>query len=142
MLGQGAFLPGAQGAVWDLRDPNNIVSLDYGSKIRAHLGVEYISELLSSCREREMVSQVCDTGANFGADVALQIVLQPYLTALAPGYTRVDAELKRLEGEGYLAFVDWLGFLPCRFIQQGTRARKYEPDRPRRISDAGGPLLE
>ena len=69
-------------------------------------------------------------------------MLQPHLTTLAPGYTRVDVELKRLEGEGYLEFVDWLGFLPCRFIQQGTRARKYEPDRPRRISDAGGPHLE
>ena len=89
-----------------------------------------------------MVPQVCDTGANFNADVALQIVLQPHLTTLAPGYTRVDAELKRLEGEGYLEFVDWLGFLPCRFIQQGKRAQKYEPDWPRRISDAGGPHLE
>ena len=142
VLGQDAFLPEAQGAVWDLRDPTNIVPLDYGSKIRTHLGVEYISELLASCRDRGMVSQVCDTGANFGADVVLQIVLQPHLTTLAPGYTRVDAKLKRLEGEGYLEFVDWLGFLPCRFIQQGTRARKYEPDRPRRISDAGGPHLE
>ena len=89
-----------------------------------------------------MVSQVCDTGANFGADVALQIVLQPHLTTLAPGYTRVDAELKRLEGEGDLEFVDLLDFLPCRFIQQGTRARGYETDRTRRISDAGGPHLE
>ena len=55
-----------------------------------------------------MVSQVCDTGANFGADVALQIVLQPHLTTLVPGYTRVDAELKRLEGEGSI------GLVPCR----------------------------
>ena len=68
-----------------------------------------------STRKRT-VPQVCDTGANFNADVALQTVLQPHLTTLAPGYTCVDAELKRLEGEGYLEFVDWLGFLPCRFI--------------------------
>ena len=64
VLGQDAFLPEAQGAVWDLRDPNNTVPLDYDSKIRTHLGVEYINELLASCRDRGMVSQVCDTGAN------------------------------------------------------------------------------
>ena len=141
VLGQDAFLPEAQGIVWDVRDVNNIVPLDYGSEINTHFDVAYLGELLGGCRDRDMVSQVCETGANFGADVAMQIVLQPHLTTLAPGYTRVDTELKRLEGEGYLEFVEWLGFLPCRFIQQGTRARKLEPDRPRRISDAGGPHL-
>ena len=141
VLGQDAFLPEAQGIVWDVRDMNNIVPLDYGKEIDTHLDVGYLGELLADCRDRDMVSQVTDTGANCSAEVAMQIVLQPHLTTLAPGYTRVDKELKRLEGEGYLEFVEWLGFLPCRFIQQGTRARKLEPDRPRRISDAGGPHL-
>ena len=47
VLGQGAFLLEARGVVWDLRDPNNTVPLDYDSKIRTHFGVEYINELLT-----------------------------------------------------------------------------------------------
>ena len=49
VLGQNAFLPEARGVVWDLRDPNNIIPLDYDSAIRTHLGVEYLSELLAGC---------------------------------------------------------------------------------------------
>ena len=85
MLGQDAFLPEAQGIVWDVRDVNNIVPLDYGSEINTHFDVAYLGELLGGCRDRDMVSQVCETGANFGADVAMQIVLQPHLTTLHRG---------------------------------------------------------
>ena len=74
VLGQDAFLPDAQGIVWDVRDVNNIVPLDYGSAINTHFDVAYLSELLGGCRDRDMVSQVCKTGANFGAEVAMQIV--------------------------------------------------------------------
>ena len=87
-----------------------------------------------------MVSQVCDVGVVFGADVALQICLYPHLTTLPPGYELVNKELRRLEQCGYLAFFSYLGFLPCRFIQQGTRARKLEPDRPRRMCTAAATL--
>ena len=86
-----------------------------------------------------MVSQVTTTGAIFNADVALQIYMAPHLTTLAPGYEMVPKELKRLASAGYVEFVSFLSFLPCRFIQQGTRARRLEPERPRRISGAGTP---
>mgnify|MGYP003920014363 FL=1 len=139
VLGQNAFRPRARGKIWDLRDLDNIKLLDYNTPLESHFDLQFLRELLDTCRDRDMVSQVTDTGANFGADVALQIYFAPHLTTLAPGYELVSKELKRLAGAGYLEFISYLGFFPCRFIQQGTRARKLEPDRPRRISDAGTP---
>jgi hypothetical protein len=139
VLGQNAFRPRARGKIWDLRDLNDIKLLDYNTPLESHFDLQFLRELLDTCRDRDMVSQVTDTGANFGADVALQIYFAPHLTTLAPGYELVSKELKRLAGAGYLEFISYLGFFPCRFIQQGTRARKLEPDRPRRISDAGTP---
>ena len=32
-----------------------------------------------------------------------------------------------------------IGLLPIRCTAQGTRARKLQPEKPRRIADAGGP---
>ena len=81
-----------------------------------------------------MASQVTSTGADFAADVNLQIYLAPYLTALAPGYELVSKDIKRLAAAGYVEFINYLGFLPCRFIQQGTHFRKLESERSRRIS--------
>ena len=48
VLGQDAFLPDAQGIVWDVRDANNIVPLDYGSEINTHFDVGYLGAGLHS----------------------------------------------------------------------------------------------
>ena len=142
VLGQDAFKPEARNLVWDIRDLANIKLLDYHAKLDSHFDLDYLAELLDGCADRSMVSQVTSTGADFAADVALQIYLAPHLTTLAPEYELVSKEIKRLVEAGYVEFISYLGFLPCRFIQQGTRARKLEPERPRRISDAGGPRGE
>ena len=142
VLGHNAFKPEARGAVWDIRDLANIRLLDYHAPLSSHFDLDYLAELLDDCADRSMVSQVTSTGADFAADVALQIYLAPHLTTLAPGYALVSKEIKRLAKAGYVEFINYLGFLPCRFIQQGTRCRKLEPERPRRISDAGGPRGE
>ena len=142
VLGQNAFKPEARGFVWDIRDLANIRLLDYHAPLSSHFDLDYLAELLDGCADRSMVSQVTSTGADFAADVALQIYLAPHLTTLAPGYALVSKEIKRLAKAGYVEFMNYLGFLPCRFIQQGTRCRKLEPERPRRISDAGGPRGE
>ena len=142
VLGQNAFKPEARGFVWDIRDLANIRLLDYHAPLSSHFDLDYLAELLDGCADRSMVSQVTSTGADFAADVALQIYLAPHLTTLAPGYALVSKEIKRLAKAGYVEFINYLGFLPCRFIQQGTRCRKLEPERPRRISDAGGPRGE
>ena len=103
--------------MWDLRDLNDIKLLDYNTPLESHFDLKYLRELLDTCRDRDMVSQVTDTGANFGADVALQIYFATHLTTLAPGYELVSKELKRLAGAGYLEFGSYFGFLPCRFIR-------------------------
>ena len=142
IIGQDGFVEEARDIVWDVRDLNDIKPLSYTTPLDTHLDTTYLRNYLSNCRDKSMVSQICDTGVTFNADVPLQICLYPHLTTLPPGYTMVDKELKRLKGEGYLSYLSYLGFLPCRTIQQGTRARKLEPDRPRRISDAGCPRKE
>ena len=141
-LGQSAFRPRAKNLIWDVRDLGNIRLLDFGAPLQTHFDVAFLHDFLDGCRDRDMVSQVTTTGATFNANVALQIYMAPHLTTLAPGYEMVPKELKRLAAAGYVEFVSFLGFLPCRFIQQGTRARKLEPERPRRISDAGTPRID
>ena len=84
------------------------------------------------------------------------------MLSLADGFANVDKELRRLCSLGYVEFnsheesvhvrarncdgdIDAelvtvaLGIIPCRCTPQGTRARKLEPERPRRISDCGAP---
>ena len=100
-LGQSAFRPWAKNLVWDVRDLSNICLLDFDAPITTHFDVAYLHGFLDGCRDRDMVPQVTTTGANFNADVALQIYMAPHLTTLAPGYEMVSKELKRLASAGY-----------------------------------------
>ena len=139
-LGEEAFVPEAFGVIWDLRQRHAdgyFVPLDYEQPLRTHLDLAYIRTALKRSRDLDMLSQLVDTGVTFGADVPMQIVLLPHLTSLPTGYRRVDRELHRLADCGYTVFEETPPLIPFRSIMQGAVARKYEADRPRRISDAG-----
>ena len=141
-LGQDAFLDDAQGIVWDVRARTKdgyYVPLDYDAARCTHLGLEYLRTFFARSRDKDMVAQLCETGVRFDAEVPLQICLMPHLISLPLGYKRVDKELHRLASDecGYVEWLRWMPFLPNRSIMQGAVARKLEPDRPRRISDAG-----
>ena len=94
--------------------------------------------------------------------VSIQILVCPHLLSLADGFANLNKELRRLRSLGYFEFnnneesayvratgaagtvdvqlaIVAFGILPCRCTPQGTRVRKLEPDRPRRISDCGAP---
>ena len=140
ILGQSYFVPEARGIIWDMRKRNGAgfyEPLDFAATLKTHLDLGYLREFLRRSRDKAMVQQLTECGVTFDATVPLQLVLLPHLISLPPGYRRVDKELHRLNDCGYLELIDHIPFLPNRSIMQGSVARKYEPDRPRRISDAG-----
>ena len=142
ILGQSYFRKEARGVVWDLRSkhPDGYYEpLQFHRPLCTHLDTEFLSRFMANSRDRDMVDQLCHTGVRFDADVPMQIVLLPHLISLPVGYSKVDKELHRLADAGcdYVDIITWLPFLPNRSIMQGAVARKWEPLRPRRISDAG-----
>ena len=162
VIGQDGFLPAAQGIVWDLRSKHPdgyYLPLDFSTPLPTHLNTSAYFDALGDDYPDQSLRHQVRHGALFFADLDLQIVVCPHLLSLADGFANVDKELRRLRSLGYVEFVNneestvmydretcdtqlvivAFGILPCRCTPQGTRARKLEPDRPRRISDCGAP---
>ena len=165
VIGQDGFIPEARGIVWDLRSkPDGYFRpLDFAAPIPTHLNTDAYFDAIGDDYPDQSLRHQVRRGALFFADVDLQIVICPHLLSLADGFKNVDRELRRLHALGYVEFNEHeehafasqrirssrasdsdkvivaLGVIPCRCTPQGTRARKLEPDRPRRISDCGAP---
>ena len=165
VVGQEGFLPAAQGIVWDLRSRHpdgHFLPLDFAAPLPTHLNTTAYFEAIGDDYPDQSLRHQVRHGALFFANIELQIVICPHLLSLADGFSNVDKELRRLCSLGYVEFnsneesvhvrarngdgdIDSelvtvaLGIIPCRCTPQGTRARKLEPDRPRRISDCGAP---
>ena len=165
VIGQEGFLPSAQGIIWDLRTKHPdgyYLPLDFSAPLPTHLNTSAYFDALGDDYPDQSLRHQVKYGALFFADLDLQIVVCPHLLSLADGFANVDKELRRLRSLGYVEFnnneesafvrgtsaegtvdvqlvIVAFGILPCRCTPQGTRARKLEPDRPRRISDCGAP---
>lgn len=166
VIGQDGFVPEARGIIWDLRSRHpegHFLPLDFTAPIATHLNTDAYFDAIGDDYPDQSLRHQVRHGALFFADVDLQIVICPHLLSLADGFVNVDKELRRLHSLGYLEFntteeeafawhkaddsqqgdveslVVALGIIPCRCTPQGARARKLEPERPRRISDCGAP---
>ena len=164
-VGQDGFLPSARGVVWDLRTKHPdgyYLPLDFSAPLPTYLNTSAYFDALGNDYPDQSFRHQAKYGALFFADLDLRIVVCPHLLSLADGFANVDKELRRLRSLGYVEFnnneesalvrgtsaagtvdvqlvIVAFGILPCRCTPQGTRARKLEPDRPRRISDCGAP---
>ena len=137
-IGQDLMHMPARGKVWDLRW-GDVRLLDYEAPIETHLNVDKICSDLVNFPDQELVS-FFRYGVDFKSDTDIfQLVMIPHLTSLADGVTSVESELKRLLQLQTLMVMDSVPFMPCRCQAQGAVARKLEPDRFRRVLEAGGP---
>jgi hypothetical protein len=138
ILGESSMVEEARGTVWDLRDPDNIKPLDSRAEIKSDFNLHFLDVLMSSCPDRELRSHV-SRGAHFKADVPLQTVLLPHMKSLAGRVDLVQKEIERLRGLGWHQAFQGIPFFPCRILPNGAVARKLEPDRLRRTTNASAP---
>ena len=132
----------ARGIVWDLRSKDSegcYLPLDYSAPLDTHLGTDFLRARLGFTRDKSMLSQLCDVGVTFDAELELVTILCPHLIDLPPGYHQCDKEIQRRAKEGYCEILDEQPFSPWRSIMQGSVARTHEPLRPRMKADAGAP---
>jgi len=121
-LGQSAFVPAAQGVLWDCR--NEIpVPLDMRACGKSHLNVPALLQFEST--DQELMS-FFQNGVSYKADrvlEAMQIVGLPHLDSLKRGYREVvEASLKGLEDKKtahFFSFHDSVPYLPIRFGSKG-----------------------
>jgi len=136
-IGQEMFLPQARGKVWDLRGPT-IELLDYTEPTTTHLDLDLLKNELADFPDQELLGFMCE-GVQFKADLEMQIVFCPHLMSLSHGVQSVEDELKKLIEHGWYGIFDHMPFVPCRMQSQGSVARPLQPDRWRRIMEAGCP---
>jgi hypothetical protein len=102
-IGQEYFWPEARGVVWDLRQfhagTGPISPLDFNAPIKTGFDLDFVARELGDWPDRELVDMV-QHGAQFKADVELQIVLSPHLVSLAVGFTNVDKGIQKLRDIG------------------------------------------
>lgn len=143
-LGEHARVNEAQGIIWDFRakHPDGYYEpLDFTAPLDTHLNTDFLRAKLGFTRDRGMLSQLCDVGVVFDADVELQTLIFPHLIDLPPGYRQCDKEIKRRASSecNYCQIHNQMGFSPWRTQMQGSVARAKEPLRPRMKADAGAP---
>ena len=78
-------------------------------------------------------------GVDFNVDMALQIVIIPHLLSLNAGIFQVEEEIKKLAARNWYGLFAHMPFIPMRGNGQGSEPRKNNPERPRRVIEAGGP---
>ena len=134
----------ARGVVWDARTRDSRGCwrpLDTATPLPSHLHLDVIEADFADYPDSELLGFVLD-GAQFKAELPLDLVLCPHLTTLPWGFDKVEKDLKRKAELGwYEAFSDF-PFLPIRLQPRGCVARKLEKDRPREVCDCGAPRRE
>ena len=138
ILSESDMVPEARGVIWDLRNPESIVPLDYSTKLSSDLHLDFLRVLMSSCPDKELRDHIL-RGAHFKADLPMQTVLLPHMKSLAGRVDLVQKEIERLRGLGWHDVFDTIPFFPCRIMPNGAVARKLEPDRFRRTTNASAP---
>ena len=156
VIGQDGFVDAARGVVWDLRSRHpdgHFLPLAFDEPITSHLNVDAMFAALGDDYPDQSLRHQVKHGALFFASLDLQIVICPHLVSLGDAFQVAERDLFRLARLGYLEIVESehfsldddgelimaFGLLPIRCTSQGTRARKLQPEKPRRIANAGGP---
>ena len=137
VLGQNDMLPWARGRIWDCRSACCKVQ-DFSEPMQTHLNLDYLRTRLKNYPDQYLVANLLE-GARLDADVELQSVFIPHLLSIAKGFRSVAKEIRRLQQLGWYDFFDDIPFWPMYFNGQGSIARKLEPDRYRRTTDASAP---
>ena len=156
VIGQDGFVDAARGVVWDLRSRHpdgHFLPLAFDEPITSHLNTDAMFTALGDDYPDQSLRHQVKHGALFFASLELQIVICPHLVSLGDAFQVAERDLFRLARLGYLEVVESehfsldddgelimaFGLLPIRCTSQGTRARKLQPEKPRRIANAGGP---
>ena len=140
-LGQDWVRPEARGIEWDLRRLGDevITPLSWATPPKTHLNRPNLQHDLRGYPDQEMTGFLM-TGVQFKTDdMQLQIVFCPHLMSLSHGVESVEKELKKLAARDWYGLFSHMPFLPLRCQSQGSVPRKLEPDRWRRIIEAGAP---
>ncbi|MEM8601386.1 MAG: hypothetical protein AAGF99_15830, partial [Bacteroidota bacterium] len=141
-LGRSAIKPAAQGVVWDNRPESRVngrmTPLRTESTPTPQFNVDFLKRYLRDYPD-QMLADAIINGAPLHADIPHQTVSLPHLRSIADGYPAIDAEIKKLIDDGRVQVYDELPFVPCRFAAQGSRPRKLEPNRHRRIQNDSAP---
>ena len=143
IIGQDQFKERARGIIWDCRGLAQTpqlpcVPLDYTASPVSDLNNAHISSRASTCPDHELLSMLV-YGVHLRADVPLQLVFCSHLVSLPLGFASVDSEISKFIEKGWYEWSSLLPFVPCRFLSQGSAARKSDPTHFRRTSDGGGP---
>ena len=156
VIGQDGFVDAARGVVWDLRSRHpdgHFLPLAFDEPITSHLDTDAMFTALGDDYPDQSLRHQVKHGALFFASLELQIVVCPHLVSLGDAFQVAERDLFRLARLGYLEVVESehfsldddselimaFGLLPIRCTSQGTRARKLQPEKPRRIANGGGP---
>ena len=161
VIPQSLFHPEARGIVWDtskvLYDDVGcyFAPVDFDAPMPTTLRTQRLYDLLGDGYDDQSLRHMALHGFVFAPSPDMNMVICKHLISLADGAARVDTEFDRLRSNGYLQYIERLdehyaaldddrvclafGRLPCICASQGTRERKLEPGRPRRIEDAGEP---
>ena len=132
----------ARGDVWDCTlaaDPCCVVQ-DSTPPISTHLNTTGLRTRLDRYPDRRLLSNLLE-GVRLEADVELHAVFMPHLVSLPPGFIAVARELRRMRnvpGRWY-EFYRSIPYFPSYLTGQGSQARKLEPSRHRRTTEAGAP---
>jgi hypothetical protein len=139
VIDQDGFKPRAQGLFWDLRsavrqlmrrDAPGTTSLS-ADAIRAAVGPAYLDQELLNCIQY---------GVRMPAEHQLCIVLLPNLISIGgAGMPQHHADVTRMEADRILSVHASMPFIPGVILPQGSNGKIHEPDRRRRITDAGVP---
>jgi hypothetical protein len=138
VIDQDGFFPRAQGLFWDLhgavpqlmrRDAPGITRLN-ADAIRSAAGPSYQDQELlhgiQHCVRMPAEHQTC-------------IVLLPNLISIAAGMPQHHADIAHMETDRILSAHASMPFIPGVLLPQGSTGKIHEPDRRRRITDAGAP---
>jgi len=127
ILGQSDFVEQARGVVWDLRRAAEgvIEPVDFMAEAEGNLNVRLINQLLSDCPDLELRDHL-QYGVDYKADLALQVVLLPHMSSLAPCVDLIELELERLIDSKWHELFPTLPFLPLRLSPKGAVTRKFE----------------
>ena len=133
-----AFVPDAQGIVWDTRRASEgvIVPLDFTARQDSKWNIPWLRRQWASYPDKEAVSHACDNADILKGQLDLQYVLSPHLSSIADGYANVVQDLKELRNNGCYAWFEHLGMCPTRCNGQGTRPKG---DGYRRIASGSCP---
>ena len=147
VAGQDCFVPSARGCVWDLRRAREgiIEPLDFSSKLHSQLDIDYVDKSLPDWPDQRLLAYLHD-GVHFEFDMPLQWVLHPHLYSVWHGFSSLQKEARRLQGNSYetrwAELFARMPFAPMWLLPHGATPRKLEPDRWRSTTEGGAPRHE